>query len=54
MARRSLGFEIAAALGFKALALLFLYLAFFSDPHRTVVTPAKMAAALTGSALHAK
>ncbi len=42
-----LGKEIAAALTFKAAAIFLLYFAFFSGTHRTVVTPAKMAAALT-------
>lgn len=54
MAKRSLRFEITAALAFKALALLLLYLAFFSGSHRAVVTPAEMAAALAGRSVNAK
>ena len=54
MSKRSLRFEITAALAFKALAILLLYLAFFSGSHRTHVTPAKMAAALFGAAADAK
>jgi hypothetical protein len=54
MAKRSLRFEITAALAFKALAIFLLYLAFFSGSHRTVVTPEKMAAALTGAPKNAK
>jgi hypothetical protein len=46
MTRRSLSWEIAAALAFKALALTVLYSAFFSKPHKTVVTPTEMAAFL--------
>jgi hypothetical protein len=54
MAKPSLRFEITAALVFKALALLLLYLAFFSGSHRSAVTPERMAAALTGRGPGAK
>lgn len=39
MATRALRREIMLALVFKAVALALLYFAFFSGPHKTVVTP---------------
>jgi hypothetical protein len=39
MAIRSLRYEIALALVFKALALAVLYFAFFGGAHRIVVSP---------------
>ncbi len=47
MIKRSLTWEIGAALAFKALALAALYFAFFSGPHKPV-TPSEMSAFLTG------
>ncbi len=46
MSRRSLPREIGAALAFKALALAVIYFLFFERSHKTVVTPAIMAAYL--------
>ncbi|MFY9658184.1 MAG: cytochrome oxidase putative small subunit CydP [Methylocystis sp.] len=46
MRRTSLARDIAGALAFKALALVALYFLFFDHSHKTVVTPAVMAAYL--------
>jgi len=51
---RSLRTEIVAALAFKALALLLLYVAFFGGAHRAHVTAEKMTAALTRGASNAR
>ncbi|PWB89970.1 phosphoglycerate mutase [Methylocystis sp. MitZ-2018] len=50
MRTRPLGREIAIALGFKLLALIVLYIAFFGPAHRIKVTPAQMAEALSSTA----
>ena len=54
MSKRNLRFEITIALVFKALAILVLYLAFFSGAHRTHVTPERMAAVLARGAAEAR
>ena len=46
MKRTSLARDIVAALAFKVLALAALYFLFFNHAHKTVVTPAVMAAYL--------
>ena len=46
MRRTSLARDIGVALGFKALALAALYFLFFDRTHKTVITPARMAAYL--------
>jgi hypothetical protein len=43
---RGLRREIGAALLFKVLALVVIYFAFFSGPHRITVSPNEMAAFL--------
>ncbi|HXY57070.1 MAG TPA: phosphoglycerate mutase [Methylocystis sp.] len=50
MRRGKLGFEIAAALIFKAAALALLFFAFFAGAHRMRVTPENAVAALTRGA----
>ncbi|MBG0794871.1 phosphoglycerate mutase [Methylocystis sp. H62] len=50
MRTRPLGREIAIALGFKLLALVALYIAFFGPAHRIRVTPAQMAETLSATA----
>jgi len=47
MARTPLGRELTLAVVFKVVALFLLYVLFFSPSHRTHVTPADMAAALS-------
>jgi hypothetical protein len=46
MSRTSLARDIGVALAFKALALAALYFLFFDRTHKTVITPARMAAYL--------
>jgi uncharacterized membrane protein len=50
MRTRPLRREIAIALGFKLLALVALYIAFFGPAHRIKVTPAEMAEAFSVAA----
>lgn len=50
MRTRPLGREIAIALAFKLMALVALYLMFFSPAHRIKVTPAQMAETLSAAA----
>jgi hypothetical protein len=51
MWRSPLGRELTLALLFKVVAIFLLYVLFFSPSHRTHVTPADMAAALSGGAV---
>lgn len=47
--KRSLSRDIGAALAFKAVALILIYLLFFSGSRAPVVTPSEMAGFLTDS-----
>lgn len=49
MPRSTLRRELTLAIVFKVAAIFLLYFLFFSSAHRTHVTPADMAAALSGT-----
>ncbi len=49
MIKRSLSRDIGAALAFKAVALIVIYLLFFSGSRAPVMTPSEMAGFLTDS-----